>query len=480
MSNAMVQFRSNENSSLYNTIKSRNSKLNVFDYSVEGEVNSCEFVQSRIKINPTTTLAAAGNQTIRYELSNFGFLTDLYLQTSFTKGGTNADGSNDNFLVDHAGAWAWSRCRCVYNGQTVAEITPDFVLASMYSRASAEESVQLDKMLGGSPTGAAGAIGAVEGRRALAALNGGQTLSCPLKFWFSESLGKAWDLYSLSSRAYIEVDYKSAAEVQTVADTGPCNFSDSQLIAYVAQMAPLQLQAYQSRNYAPNSVSSQLGFTTSLFSDAIGTPILTTATSSVGNKVKIQSISGLVRRLHVYATTDSVRASATAKEYSATIDIAECKLLGNNQEIYDLGHCAVGADNVNESDAATVGAGYHTDNAVEIFHNKLHMSCNRLNAVSSDTFKLYDPVVDASLGSVGGGNWTPAHVKTFNFGTGSKDYASADGCISLSQISSPEIEVKFPHTSAGATTLHVLAEIVVLNTYSVSQSGAITFKMITE
>ncbi len=472
MSNSAVIHRANENSSLYQTLKARNSKINAFDYAVEGEVNLCEIAKSRVVINPTTTLSSGGNQTVKWELSNFGFLNELYLQTTFAEGGTNADGSNDNFLVDHAGAWCWSRCRIVYNGQTISEITPDFVMASLYSRANAEESFTLDCMLGGFASGDAAAIGSLTGRRALAALNNGQTLSCPLKFWFSESLGRAWDLYSLSSRAFVEVDFKAVADIQTVADTGPVNYSSCQLVAYISQMSPLGLQAYQSRNYAPNSVSSQLGFTTSLFTDAIGTPIKDTATSSIGNKVKIQSISGLVRRLFVYATTDGDRSSASAKEYSKTIDIAECKLLGNNQVIYDLGKCLSSADNVAQSDSSSVGQGYQTDHFVELYHNKNNNSNRSIAALG---------VAPADqLGGVGAGGWNPNHVKIIDFGYAPNDIASADGCISLSMISSPEIELKFAHTSTGASSVHVLAEVITLNTYNTSQNGQISFKMITE
>ena len=48
MSNPQLIHRANENSSLYNTVKARNSKKNVFDYVNEGELNVCAYAKSRV------------------------------------------------------------------------------------------------------------------------------------------------------------------------------------------------------------------------------------------------------------------------------------------------------------------------------------------------------------------------------------------------------------------------------------------------
>ena len=71
MSNPQLIHRANENSSLYNTIKARNSKNNIYDYVNEGEVNVCAYAKSRVVVNPTTSLNSDGGQTIKYELPNF-------------------------------------------------------------------------------------------------------------------------------------------------------------------------------------------------------------------------------------------------------------------------------------------------------------------------------------------------------------------------------------------------------------------------
>ena len=202
MSNPQLIHRANENSSLYSTIKARNSKQNVFDYVNEGELNVCAYAKSRVVVNPTTSLNADGGQTIKYELPNFGLLEDVYLQTEFSQGDTNDDtGAKDCFLVDMAGAFTFSKIRIVYGGNTIFETTPEHLVVSLYGRATREESLVLDGMLGSSIVGAAhDTHTSLEGRMMMASCFGGQKLSCPLKCWFSESLGRNFDLYSLSQK----------------------------------------------------------------------------------------------------------------------------------------------------------------------------------------------------------------------------------------------------------------------------------------
>jgi hypothetical protein len=477
MSNPQLIHRANENSSLFNTVKARNSKQNVFDYVNEGELNVCAYAKSRIIVNPTTSLNADGGQTIKFELPNFGLLADMYLQTEFARGDTNADtGAKDCFLVDMAGAFTFSKIRVVYNGNTVFETTPEHLVASLYARANREQSLVLDGMLGSGIVGAANDTHtSLEGRMAMASSFGGQKLSCPLKCWFSESVGRNFDLYSLSSKCFLEVDYRPILDVhgkaETVADR--ITYAGSNLICYLNELSPQELAAYQSRNYAPNTVSSQLGYTTTLLSESVATPILATATTK-GNTIKINSISGLVRRIYVFATIDTDRASTTAKKYMNLVDISSIKLSANNQTIYEIQDCGVGIDNLNRSS----GNGYQTDQFVEMFHNKLSGPCN--SAVASDTYKLMDIGVDKSLGQTTGGEFDFSRVKVINFGMNPDDYSSADGSLALSQVNVPELEVKFPTGTSGAHTVHIVAEIITLNTYNTSATGQINFKSISE
>jgi len=484
MSNPQLIHRANENSSLYNTIKARNSKQNVYDYATQGESNICPVARSKIVVNPTTSMNADGNQTVKFQLPNFGLLEDLYLQTKFNQGDTNDDsGAKDCFLTDMAGAFAYTRVRITYQGNTLWECTPEWSVVSQYTRATKEKSLLLDNMLGSAPINAAAdSEAAIEGRRVMASVFGGQTLSCPLKAWFTESLGKAWDLYSLSSNAFVEVDYRAILDLHGKAETPAdrVTYNDAQLLCYVAELGGNELASYQARNYAPGSVSSQIGFTTTLFSESIAAANLvqTTDSSTLGNKIKVQSISGLVRRLYVFATDDTDRASTTDKLYMKTVDLASVKLSANNQSIYELNNCGCGSDNV--ANSLTAGAGYQTDYAVECMRNNLPMACN--TAVASDTYKLYDPAVDKTFGTNSGGVFSPSHVKVINFGYNPEDVGSADGSLSFSQLGNPEIEVKFTAGANGSNdhTVHVVAEVLVINTYNTSSTGQINFKMITE
>lgn len=484
MSNPQLIHRANENSSLYNTIKARNSKQQVYDYATEGESNICPVARSKIIVNPTTSMNADGNQTVKFQLPNFGLLEDLYLQTKFNQGDTNDDtGAKDCFLVDMSGAFAFTRIRITYQGNTLWECTPEWSVVSQYTRATKEKAILLDNMLGSALAGAsADAEASIKGRKAMASVFGGQTLSCPLKAFFTESLGRAWDLYSLSSNAFVEVDYRAILDLhgkaETVADR--ITYNDSQLICYVAELSGGELASYQARNYSPGSVSSQIGFTTTLFSESIAAAALvqTTDSSTLGNKIKIQSISGLVRRLYVFATDDTDRASTTAKAYMKTVDLASVKLSANNQSIYELNNCGCGVDNV--ANSLTAGAGYQTDYAVKCFRNNLPMACN--TSVADATYVANDPAIRRSFGATSGGEFEPSHVKVINFGYNPDDVGSADGSLSFSQLGNPEIEVKFGAGANGsnAHTVHVVAEVLVVNTYNTSTTGQINFKSITE
>ena len=71
-------------------------------------------------------------------------------------------------------------------------------------------------------------------------------------------------------------------------------------------------------------------------------------------------------------------------------------------------------------------------------------------------------------------------VKVINFGKNPNDYSSADGSLALSQINVPELEIKFPSGTSGAHTVHVIAEVLTLNTYNTSSKLQINFKSISE
>lgn len=475
MSNPSLIWRANQNSSLYNTIKARNSKQNAFDYAVQGEKNICPVARSKIIVNPTTSMNATAQQVVKFQLPNHGILNDLYLQTKFISAqdtNVSSGGANDGALVEFAGAFATTQIRLVYNGATVWECTPEWIMCDAYTKATKEKASQLDAMLGGGILGAANdTLASVTGRRLAFSCGGGITLGCPLKGFWSDGLGRGLDLYSLSSPMFLEVSYRANSECHEILDTAAkaADFSDANLVAYISELAPEELSAYQSRNYAPGSVSSQLGFTTTKFSESISSPVLITGSSTTGNKVKIQSISGLVRRLYVFATLDSDRSSSTAKKYMNTVPLARVQLKANNQTIYELENSSLF-----DAEHASTSNGYKTDGVIEQYHNNLPFSAGP--HATAGTIEA-----DMGIAENAGGSFDPSHIQVFNFGFNPDDHSSADGSLSFSQLGNPELEVMFnTSASTNAHTLHIIAETLTINTYNTSANGQINFKMITE
>ncbi len=468
--NPSVITRANQNSSLYQTIKARNSKQDVFDYNVSGEKNICEVARSKVIVNSTSTMNATGQQTLKFELPNYGLLEDLYLKTKFTSGtaGQNvADGSKGIALTNFAGAFAWTKCRLVFQGTTIFEWTPEWVMTSQYTRATRERAGQLNLMLGGDVIGVENnSIASRTGRRLISSCAGGIELMAPLKAFWSDSLGRAFDLYSLNSKVHLEVDYRSNALAHEEIDDADMasTYAGAELVCYLAELSPEALSAYQSRNYVPGSVSSQLGFTTTHFSELVTTPVLITGTSTTGNRIKLNSISGLVRRLYIFANLED---SETAKKYFEPQKIARIRLLANNQVIHEQEEfMLLGADDASTSN------GYKTDGIVEMFRNNLPMSFGDSTALPA--------AADAKPASVGGGSEI-SRVCVVNFGYSPDDYSSADGSVSFSQMNNIELEIFFgSEASTNNHNVHIVAEMLTANTYNVSSTGAITFKSIGE
>ena len=468
--NPSVITRANQNSSLYQSIKARNSKQEVYDYNVSGEKNICEVARSKVIVNSTSSMSATNQQTLKFELPNYGLLEDLYLKTKFTSGtaGQNVtDGSKDISLTNMAGAFAWTACRLVFQGTTIFEWSPEWVACSQYTRATRERSGQLNLMLGADATGTANNdIASRTGRKLISSVAGGTELMAPLKAFWSDSLGRAFDLYSLNSKVHLEVDYRSNALAHEEIDdaTMAQEYDGAELVCYLAELSPESLAGYQARNYVPGSVASQLGFTTTHFTETIATPTLITGSSSVGNKIKLNSISGLVRRLYIFANLVS---DETAKKYFNPQKLARVRLLANNQVIHEQEEfMLLGADD------ATTSNGYKTDGIVEMYRNNLPMSF-------SDSTTL-PAAADAKPAEVGGGA-DISRVCVVNFAYSPDDYSSADGSVSFAQMNNIELEVMFgSEASTNDHNVHIIAEMLTLNTYNTSASGAITFKSIGE
>jgi len=468
MSNPQVITRANQNSSLYQSIKARNSKQNVFDYAVSGEKNICPVSRSKVVVNSTSTMTSTNQQKIVFELPNYGILTDLYVKTKFNSGaaGQNiADGSKGVALSEFAGAFAWTACRLVFQGTTIFTWTPEWVMTSQYTRAGKEKATQLDMMLGGGIIGAEnGTLTSRTGRRLVSSTGGGIELIAPLKAFWSDSLGRGFDLYSLNSKVHLEIDYRQNSQIHAELDdtTMACTYAGSELICYLAEMPPEELSSYQSRNYIPGSVSSQLGFTTTHLTEAI-TPVVI-GDSTTGNRIKLNAISGLCRRLYCYV---NLTASETANSYFLPVRLAGVKVLANNLVIHEQNDILL----YDAEDASAANStGYKAGAFMEMYHNNLPMAC----------FAESDPATNLLVSEVGGGTADISRVAVINFGYSPDDYSSADGSVSFGALSNIELELFFAHGATGGHTVHVIAEMLTLNTYNTSNTGAITFKSIGE
>ena len=483
MSNPQIIQRANENSSLFNTIKARNSKQNSFDYVNQGEANVCPFVKTTEIVTPQSSMNNQNQQTLKIPLPNHGLLYDLYLKTKFSTPG--ADGTNHTdaghgvALSQWAGAWAWTKCRLVYQGVTLFEWTPEWIMTSQYTRATKEKATQLDFMMGGGILGAEdNTAGNLVGRRGMATSAGGQHLLAPLKAFFSDGLGRALDLYSLNSTVFLEVDYRANDQVHEVLETASnfLGYDGCEAHCKLIELSPQELSAYQARNYVPGSVSSQLGFTTTHLAEAVASPVLITGSSQVGNKIKLNAISGLVRRLFIYATLDS---DITAKKYFIPQKLSRVRLLANNSVIHEQLETSCGIA------GASTSNGYRGDIAMEAYSNNLPTSFGGVLPAAFDPMAGGDAAVAAAgvAAPIGNGSADMSRVVCINFALNPEDYSSADGLVSFQQISGggPELEVFFDTVaSTNAHTIHVVAEISTITTYNTSNTGSISIKSITE
>ena len=469
MSNPQIIHRANQNSSLYNSIKARNSKQDVYDYAVSGEKNICEVARSKVVIASTTTMSATNQQTIKFELPNYGLLEDMYLKTKFASGaaGQNVtDGSKSISLTNFAGAFAWTACRLVFQGTTIFEWSPEWVMCSQYTRATREKAGQLNLMLGGDVSGVENdSIASRTGRALISSVAGGTELHCPLKAFWSDSLGRAFDLYSLNSKVHLEVDYRSNAQAhELIQDTSMAQtYAGAELVCYLAELSPEALAAYQARNYVPGTVSSQLGFTTTHLTELVSTPSLITA-NTAGNRIKLNAISGLCRRLYVFA---NLATEETNKIYFNPQKIAKIQVLANNQVIHEQkDFMLLGADDASTSN------GYKTEGIVEMFRNNLPMSFGDSTALPA--------AADYKPATIGG-SADMSRVCVINFAYSPDDYSSADGLVSFAQMNNIELDIEFgSEASTNDHNVHVVAEMVTLSTYNTSATGAITFKSLTE
>lgn len=496
--NPAVVFRAQDSSSLYNSIKSRNSLVNAFDYS--SEANICQYAKSKIEVAPQTAIQPSNAQVIKYQLPSHLIMNKLYLRTRFNGGqDTNAGGSNDLALSEFAGFFCVDEIRFIYQGSEIFRTGGAELFATEYARCPAEKAELLTYMSGGGALGETdGTIGNLTGRRAVASQAGDIDLTIPIAGFYSEKLSTGLDLSALSSPVHVEVSYKANSLVHEVfeADNKRATYKDSALICYGVELPSNERASFNARNYSLGSVSSQLGFSTALFQESATLVLNADNTNgALGTTIKLNSISGLVRRIFVWALLDS---DISSKAYHKYKDISLVRLKDGNQVIYELENSSVGLDAITDSTASTNG--YRTDYMMELYNNDMPMSVNkgkfagnRLTALTlsegtPNTLSAATITQDQGLyhdadglSRIGSGECDLSKMKVINFGFDPLSRASADGMLSFNNLNSPTLEVKLARSATSAShQVNVCVEFVDIVAYSTAQNGTINIKQITE
>lgn len=496
--NPSTTFRANDSSSLFSSIKSRNSLVNPFDYS--SEVNFCPFSKSKIVVTPQTSISGTNQQVVKFQLPNHMLLNKMYLKTSFAGGAAaNSGGSAEIALTEFVAYACVQDIRIIYQGVEIWRSDGDSMLVSDYYRANKEQSTILDYMTGGGDLGEEdGTLGNVTGRKAIASQGGQIDYAIPIHAFFSEKLSTALDLAALSSPVFVEVNYRDVASVHEEVDS-TTTYANSELICYGVDLPSGERANYNARNYSPGSVASQLGFSTSIYREG-ATVIRNTNTSegALGTKIKLNSISGLVSKLYVWVTLDS---DVTAKNRYKFVDIDLVRLTDGNQTIYEIEHAHNGLDAVAASGSTN---GYRVDDLVEKYNNGAPLSLGQRNQIGRiETMTLTDGGSDANitaaqkaasrighalfthttdgLAVIGSGATDMAKVKVLQFGFDPYSRSAADGVLSFSSLNNPTLEVKLSlNSTSAAHTINVMAEFVDIKAYNVGQNGTVNIKQITE
>ena len=155
MATQVVQ-RANNSSNLYATIKSRGSNSGPAGcgYIYASEVNQCPCWRHKLKVTPQNS--PGYDRTVRFELPNYGFLENVFLESVFpTQSATMTAGSTDaeNALCWGAGAFLFSEVRLVFRGQEVAKLTSDYIMMRHLQDLSEERLDNFLEMVGGFPVG---------------------------------------------------------------------------------------------------------------------------------------------------------------------------------------------------------------------------------------------------------------------------------------------------------------------------------------
>lgn len=469
MSSATTQLRANENSSLYTAIKNRSSASGGAGCQqiYRSEINHCPAVKTRVEIASQSN--AGYDRTIQFQLPNYGFLDSLYLRTVFSARSGSPSTSDGVSLVWGAGAFVFTEVRLVYQGHTIARMSPEYIISRYMTESESVRRAYFGRMVGadGQITGTASGTSLVASGARLSkdpearTIGLTQTFNCPLPFFFEESLSRSLDLGILQSPLHLEVDVGSqerAHSLITTAGTG-CSISSMSIVNYLTELHPDEQKQFRAISYQPAGTPlTQLAYNTT-------THIESTVSTGAKKTIKLNMFSGLVERLYIYARDNDVATSATVKDYFNLLPIKSIKLQSTGTDIVDFSNLS------------------GQDKDLEWFNSK-SVFIPPLSVVNTATAGT------ALQTGIDGSNHSGKHLENIyclNFKQGWNARTSADGSLSFGTLSIPQLEIEFETssdfsgtTASGNVDIVIVAEQLDLVSYQTNSAGATSIRAIQE
>lgn len=460
MSSASVMLRANENSSLYNSLKSRDSAIggrgNPFLYS--SEQNFAPAVKTKVEVGTQNT--AGYDRVVKIELPNYGMLNRLYLKTKYSARSGSA-GATDGVALRRFAGVPFDEARLVYQGTTIARVSYEYVVARLLTETDDRRLGLLNEMLQGDHvvhlaasnnfTHSADKWSAAPEARTIAgsgAIDGTQCFYCPLEFWFQESLSRNIDLGVLSSPLTLEIDMKSQSKnhgVITTAGTG-CDIAEMKAICYMWEQHADEERAFRSVTYKPSGAPlTQIGFSTTHHVEG-------NVSHSVAGTIKLNDFSGQIQRLYVFAVLSASATSATIGQDWDFKSFENLTLRSTGTDVYKMEK--LGSEKVR---------------MLEWFNtNNPHVAKMGASLATSDS--------RADL------------IYCISFKEGWNNRGSADGSLCGGTMSIPTLHYTFASSNeeqsgtapAGNCDIHIISENINLISYITNANGSTHLRSLTE
>ena len=417
---------------------------------------------SRVEVESSSS--SGYNRTLRISLPRYGILNRLYVHSRFGEASYTASSSVACQFVPFIGAYFAREYRLMYNGQVLARLNPETIVADLWKHAPNRDRKMLQEMLGAYDqtassfsTGADRHNSANERRQIVAAApnDGTADYYCPLDFWFSakHSPNRGLDLSVLANEVVLEIDVESKSNIWktdgTVASVP--NLMNVRAICHLTELDIETEKQFRSLQYqAGGSPLTQIGFDTSHI--IVGTNLSHSSTDTVVD-VKLNQFTGQVSKLLVFATlTDNF---TTNRHRFQPVSIREIQIKATGSNIVNM-------DNLTNK-----------EDILEAYH-----SGGDFFAVSEQTNKWFNKI-----------NCNPTHIYEVTFKHPyDMSKVSASGSCAFGQLSVPSLRVVIDGTTGtyGALAnkvtanvdLHVIAYQTALISYNTNTSGSTNIRQI--